>query len=408
MPRRLFLILFLAVSAQAQIPVGATRQEIINLIGWPASTSKGGEREILNYPDFTVTLEKDQMTSLHFKPGKKKPLSSYLLSAQKTAPDPQRVLPLQISNDSSTQPSGPRVAAPEEILGPNPNRVDSRPTLTTAPAQAVSRLRVIAPVPAKPPTDPFAQVKSRIGWMIGLFVGLAFLKIWLRKSQRSRRDAGDLFPPPPRKPPAGLAPLVIPRREERFKPDPIKDGWSLALLKELEWHRFEQVVAAYERELGNDAELTDFGPDGGIDIKVFEKGARTPIRVIQCKARDSQLIGVELVRAFYGAMTLEKGPQGAFYTTSGFTEAALAVGKTEPNLELVDGPTFLNRISRLQLSAQLKLFEIATEGDYTTPTCPSCGIKMVIRTAKTGRNAGSDFWACPKYRCGQIINIRRS
>nr|WP_278248742.1 topoisomerase DNA-binding C4 zinc finger domain-containing protein [Marinobacter halodurans] len=34
------------------------------------------------------------------------------------------------------------------------------------------------------------------------------------------------------------------------------------------------------------------------------------------------------------------------------------------------------------------------------PNCPRCRAKMVLRTASQGRNAGGQFWGCPKYpRC---------
>ena len=31
------------------------------------------------------------------------------------------------------------------------------------------------------------------------------------------------------------------------------------------------------------------------------------------------------------------------------------------------------------------------------PKCPQCGTLMALRTAKTGKNAGSQFWGCTKY-----------
>ncbi len=41
----------------------------------------------------------------------------------------------------------------------------------------------------------------------------------------------------------------------------------------------------------------------------------------------------------------------------------------------------------------------------TTPCCPKCGTEMVLRTAKTGANAGGRFWGCPDYpRCRGILN----
>lgn len=38
------------------------------------------------------------------------------------------------------------------------------------------------------------------------------------------------------------------------------------------------------------------------------------------------------------------------------------------------------------------------------PKCPKCGAEMVLRTAKTGANAGNQFWGCPNYpRCRSML-----
>jgi hypothetical protein len=40
------------------------------------------------------------------------------------------------------------------------------------------------------------------------------------------------------------------------------------------------------------------------------------------------------------------------------------------------------------------------------PLCPQHAVPMVLRTARSGRNAGNDFWGCPRYPdCKQVINI---
>ena len=42
----------------------------------------------------------------------------------------------------------------------------------------------------------------------------------------------------------------------------------------------------------------------------------------------------------------------------------------------------------------------------SSPPCPKCGSKMVLRTAKRGDNLGGKFWGCSKYpECRGIINI---
>jgi predicted RNA-binding Zn-ribbon protein involved in translation (DUF1610 family) len=42
-----------------------------------------------------------------------------------------------------------------------------------------------------------------------------------------------------------------------------------------------------------------------------------------------------------------------------------------------------------------------------TPMCPKCGIPMVLRTARTGRNSGNRFYGCPNWpKCTEIINLK--
>ena len=40
----------------------------------------------------------------------------------------------------------------------------------------------------------------------------------------------------------------------------------------------------------------------------------------------------------------------------------------------------------------------------TFPTCPKCGSTMLLRTARSGANAGGQFWGCPNYpRCRSVV-----
>ncbi|NLF39847.1 four helix bundle protein [bacterium] len=41
-----------------------------------------------------------------------------------------------------------------------------------------------------------------------------------------------------------------------------------------------------------------------------------------------------------------------------------------------------------------------------TPQCPRCGSAMVLRTVKTGQNAGKQFWGCSAYPgCRGVVNL---
>ena len=44
--------------------------------------------------------------------------------------------------------------------------------------------------------------------------------------------------------------------------------------------------------------------------------------------------------------------------------------------------------------------------DHPIPACPQCGKPTVLRTAKTGKNEGKQFWGCTGYpECKGVVNI---
>ncbi len=138
-------------------------------------------------------------------------------------------------------------------------------------------------------------------------------------------------------------------------------------------------------------------------MQLFQNESPQPVMIIQCKAWDAYKVGIKPVRELFGVMAADKVANGAFFTTGEFTSEAEEWAR-DKNLDLVDGQEFLSRINQLSPSAQDKLLAVATRGDYTTPTCPSCNVKMTLRTASKGANAGSEFWGCPRYpRCKQTF-----
>ncbi len=42
----------------------------------------------------------------------------------------------------------------------------------------------------------------------------------------------------------------------------------------------------------------------------------------------------------------------------------------------------------------------------TSPSCPKCGANMLLRTAKSGANAGGQFWGCANYpKCRSVVSV---
>lgn len=180
-------------------------------------------------------------------------------------------------------------------------------------------------------------------------------------------------------------------------------SWSLPLLRSLEWKRFEDLVEAFYLAKGLRAETTSLGADGGIDLKLYERGSTAPTALVQCKAWTAKPVGVRQIREFLGVLSHEKIPKG-YYLSAGTYSGDARELSLHHDLTLIDGEMFLTMIEHLPEQSRATLLAFATRGDYLTPTCPSCGIKMVKRTGGRG-----DFWGCLNFpKCRHILAMRQN
>jgi restriction system protein len=179
-------------------------------------------------------------------------------------------------------------------------------------------------------------------------------------------------------------------------------SWSLDLLRALEWKRFELVCAAYFEAIGMRTKVAREGADGGVDIQLYKENDARPSAIAQCKAWKVYDVDVKPVRELYGVMARQGVTQGIFLTTGRFTREARSFPKGN-ELLLWDGEQLLAKIRDLPPETRAELLRIATEGDFTTPTCASCGIKLVKRSPRDG---GESFWGCRNYpRCRMIMKM---
>ena len=161
----------------------------------------------------------------------------------------------------------------------------------------------------------------------------------------------------------------------------------------IDWKRFEELCANYFRVLGFHAVTQSHGPDGGIDITLFS--TEDPMHVgslVQCK-QWSRPVGPKHLRELLGVMTDKKVAEGIFVASSSFNDEAIRFA-AHNQIDLIDGKSLLRQILALAPVQQKRLLEVATEGDYLTPTCPNCGIKLVTRE---NRKDKSKFWGCYNY-----------
>jgi restriction system protein len=169
--------------------------------------------------------------------------------------------------------------------------------------------------------------------------------------------------------------------------------WTPELLKRLDWRRFEELCAAYFEALGFTTELAGAGADGGVDIKVYEQGAKIASVIVQCKPWNAYRVGIKDVRGLRSVMSSGKVGEGVLVTSGKFTQEARDFADKE-KISLIDGAELLGKIGALVPEKALDLLKVATEGDFLTPTCPSCAIKMVSRKSTTH---GRPFWGCRNY-----------
>ena len=170
------------------------------------------------------------------------------------------------------------------------------------------------------------------------------------------------------------------------------EQWTPELLKRLEWRRFEELCAAYFEALGFRVELAANGAEGGT-ISLYNKGAQTTSILVQCRPWDAHRIGIKPVRALRGAMTSGNIGEGVLVTSGKFTQEARDFAGKE-KISLIDGAALVDKITTLAPETTLELLRFATEGDYQTPTCPACTIKMIKRKSTSH---GRAYWGCRNY-----------
>jgi restriction system protein len=180
--------------------------------------------------------------------------------------------------------------------------------------------------------------------------------------------------------------------------------WSLELIQSIEWKRFEDLCQQFYEVKGIRSECTPLGPDGGIDVRLFQDESGKATAIVQCKAWGESYVGVKPIRELLGVMVHENVGKAFFMTSGKYSEEAKAFAA--PNrITLIDGKMFLAMILRLPDAMTQQLLALATAGDYNVPSCPTCGTKMRLVQGKEGRR---DFWGCATFpKCRQRLGARR-
>ncbi len=204
----------------------------------------------------------------------------------------------------------------------------------------------------------------------------------------------ELFGFPAKAPAAPRAPSAVPWKLDTGQ-------WSPELLKRLEWRRLEEVCVAYFEALGFSTQVAPAAADGGVDISLVAEGSAEASVLLQCKAWDAYGIGIKRLLALSAAMAAAGVAEGMLVTPGRFTPEAKTFA-AKNRITLVDGAALLAKFAELPTEKGLALLRFATDGDFLTPTCPACALKMMARQSTQG---GRKFWGCLNYpKCKQTFS----
>ena len=193
------------------------------------------------------------------------------------------------------------------------------------------------------------------------------------------------------------------RHERKQLVSNVTGAGSSDALGDMTWREFEVLVGEGFRLQGYEvSETGGGGADGGVDLVLRKDREKF---LVQCKQWKAFKVGVAVVRELYGVMAAH-GAAGGFVVTSGrFTDEAKTFADGR-NIRLVDGPRLFGMIRQAKASgAVARGPEMPSRGPASpleataarAPACPACASPMVLRSARRGANAGSEFWGCTKY-----------
>jgi len=251
------------------------------------------------------------------------------------------------------------------------------------------------------------HLKTIVVWTILALVLAGIAALFKVRKRRAQSD--DVMPARstrPRSEPQNTPYARLANSTENLIGPATLNDWSLDLIRSVEWKRFEELCDNYFKTKGWTTKPANFGPDGGVDIFLYGRDASKPLGIVQCKAWGSAVVSVKEIRELFGIMTDIGSTLGIFITTSAYSEDAKRFA-SDKHIKLMDADHLLELIRALPEEQRQALLTTTTAGDYRTPSCPTCGVKLVWRVAQKGRHAGQPFWGCKNYpRCKYTMRVR--
>lgn len=166
------------------------------------------------------------------------------------------------------------------------------------------------------------------------------------------------------------------------------------LLGRLEWKHFEDLVIAYYNKTGVVAARTKSGPAGAVNIRISWKGEPRPFACVRCIAHAPGLVEAKPIQELCEVIAAEGIRRGYVVSTGKFSVPARDLAE-EKHITLLSGDILLEKINALPEPVRAELLREVTTGDYMTPSCHQCEVKLARSPAD------ATVWQCPQ--CGTAL-----
>jgi restriction system protein len=167
-------------------------------------------------------------------------------------------------------------------------------------------------------------------------------------------------------------------------------AWSTELIARMDWRQLERVVVAlfdaehqHVETIGNAVSVRDCaGNAPSSETSLILKRATSPGKTSDGKPVLAPLVAILTHRGVRRALFLKLEDDSVLPSS-------------------LDAATLVQYLLKLTAARRDALLTLATEGDWSTPSCPTCNLKM--QKLKGGTH---HFWGCQNFpKCSQTSDI---
>lgn len=387
----------LPVFSPAQVvPTGATPDEVVRALGSPRSRSATKGREIWLYADHQAVFEHGRLIALVALPA-----DGGNVAWQKR--DGSAQAPATKGETSARERAGSTVPG-TEARGPFAGAMTIK--------REAGKVAVRSPERSVPPPEKKSEgtlLSSLVTLLVGVVIGVG-AAFWLQRRRAAAAAEKETSTTPARPVEPSAVPPVEPIVElsPQFAPElkaPTLVDWELTteLLQLMEWRRFELLVQRYFTATGLRVKTHLVGADGGVDLYLYRDRSTRPLSYVQCRSWTQRSVDGRHVRELFAQMAENRVPQGMIVTTGTFTADAETFAR-QNQIALVTSGELIARFNRLPHMVRARILTDVTAGDFTTPSCPRCNGKLMVREKSSD---GVQVWGCRRLpQCRYTMKVR--